>query len=102
MERKLDPKAAISKAKAIVLDMFAGESPQDVGLEEIRYDEESGLWVVIIGFSRPWDAPINRHSVVRTGFSDLFPRRSYKIVRISDETGEWLSLTEYDFENKKQ
>ncbi len=102
MSEEITAKKAIEKAKWIVEDMFSDEKPQDIGLEEIRTEDDGDVWVVIIGFSRPWDQPINRYAPsIRATLTDVFPRRSFKVVRIDGETGKMISLTDYEFETKK-
>jgi hypothetical protein len=40
----IDAKAAVRAAKDFVADMFAEESPINIGLEEIAFDPEQSLW----------------------------------------------------------
>lgn len=46
---------AVVQAKAYVKRLFAGEAIWHVGVEEVKYDEEQGVWNVTIGFFREWD-----------------------------------------------
>ena len=85
----LDVKQAVAMAKQQILDLFIEEKLINVGLEEIEYDAESNAWDVTIGFSRPWDEP--RNALAALG-SSTFPRRSYKIVKISSGKGEVLGI----------
>lgn len=76
---------AVEAAKKCVKELFGSEDISDIGLEELEYDESSGEWLVTIGCSRPWDRPGG--SLVALHQAIAFPRRSYKIVRISNATG---------------
>ena len=81
----MDVKRAAKTAKEYVLDLFAEEQIEHVGLEEIRFDSGANIWEVTIGFSRPWDR----------GPLTILPdpaHRSYKIVRINDADGEVVSV----------
>ena len=59
-----------------------------VGLEEVEFDDESGQWLITIGFSRPWDRPKTQSAALR---EDPL-KRSYKVVRIDDADGSVISL----------
>jgi hypothetical protein len=90
----MDVKEAVATAKSYVADLFAEESVTDLGLEEVSLDEQTGQWMVTLGFARPWDR-------AATGFLTAIqqasnPRRSYKVVRISDKTREVVSLKNRD------
>ena len=79
----MDVKQAAKLAKDYVSDLFADERIADVGLEEIERESNQRFWNVTVGFSRPWD---QRNPTVTTlGQTKL--RRSYKQLRINDETG---------------
>ena len=76
---------AVALAKKYVGEVFAGEPIKNLGLEEVEFDEKSGVWCVTIGFSRPWDS---------TGaIAAMFPgKRDYKVVRISDSDKKMISV----------
>ncbi len=86
----MDVKEAVSAAKVYLTDLYVGEGIDHVGLEEVEFDEIASQWSVTIGFSRPWDQT--------PPFANLSARairastRSYKVVRIDDETGDVKSL----------
>ena len=85
----MDIKEAIKKAISCVKDVFSDEKIEYVGLEEVRFDKEDGVWEVTVGFSRPWDSP----KPVLNQFSEILnptpPKmRHYKIVKIDDTSGE--------------
>lgn len=77
-------KAAVKTALEHVESLYESESLSNLGLEEVEFDEESGRWLVTIGFSRPWDYPQNR--IAELAGANV-PKRSFKIVYIDDETG---------------
>lgn len=91
----MDVKEAVVTAKSYVRDLFEGESIMDVGLEEVKFDEHEGSWVVTVGFFRPWD---NEYSTSRSPGTALFrderPLRSYKVIHIADADGRVLSLVD--------
>ena len=73
-------------AKEYLYDLLADENLLNVGLEEVDFDGMA--WRITIGFSRPWD-----HSgPLVTALADGSKLRSYKVLRISDETGTVESL----------
>lgn len=80
----MDARDAVELAKSHVREMFEAEPIAEVGLEEVEL--QGDCWSVTIGFTRVWPTSTG---VVRalsgTG-------RTYKIVRIDDETGAVQSL----------
>ncbi len=92
----MNVKDAVTCAKQHIIELFAGENPTNVGLEEVEFDDQENIWLVTIGFSRPWDEP--RNALAALAVSAL-PRRTYKIVRISNETGNVLSVKNREGQN---
>jgi hypothetical protein len=86
----MNVKEAVAAAKVYVADLFQEENITDIGLEEVRLDDRSGLWEVTVGFSRPWDRSATGFAAVLQ--AGAYPKRSYKILRINNETGEVVSL----------
>jgi hypothetical protein len=82
-------KEAVSRAKQHIYDLYAEETVANVGLEEVEFDDQYNKWIVTIGFSRPWDEPRNALASLA---QSPFPRRSYKIIRISDNKDNILSV----------
>lgn len=80
---------AIKAAKEYIELIYADEGVFNVGLEEIELDDDE-TWTVTIGFSRRWDrAPRNPFSSnIGERPDDRATSRTYKIVEISDSTGE--------------
>lgn len=84
----MDVKQAVQAAKTHVAEIFADESIANIGLEEVEYGELDKVWAITIGFSRPWD---HAGGVFRA--LDGTPRpRTFKIVRIEDESGRVRSV----------
>lgn len=85
----MDVKEAVATAKKFVTEIFEGENLADVGLEEVVFDDGAKVWKVTVGFNRPWDR--------LKGLADVMSatpnRRSFKVVRIEDRTGQVVSLT---------
>jgi len=84
----MDVKEAVGTAKKYIEELFAQEGITNLGLEEIELDEQAEEWRVTVGFSRPWDSVTGFASVAER----INPRRSYKVVRISDKTGAVVSV----------
>ena len=72
-------KTAVQKAIAHAKDMFADEH---VTLEEVWYDEPAKGWCVTVGLARQDGSPLLGG---RT-------RYHYKTVRLSDDTGDVVSI----------
>ena len=92
----MDVKEAVKTAKAYVVDLFEGEDLENVGLEEVLFDDGAGVWEVTIGFTRPWDRAknlVDAMSAVSAGELPEWKRRSFKVVQIQDGTGKVVSLT---------
>lgn len=86
----MDVKEAVMKAKLYVGELFSEEQIANLGLEEVEFDDIGNAWCVTVGFSRPW----NGGGELRGLLSVNNRTRSFKIVRISDETGKVVSVKE--------
>ena len=84
----MEAREAVELAKSYVVEMFDAEPIKEVGLEEVEL--QGGSWSVTIGFTRVWPAS---SGVLRTLSGS---RRTYKLVRIDDETGSIQSLRHRD------
>ena len=84
----MDARTAITLAKNYVAEVFEPEGAFNIGLEELRFDDREAKWEVTVGFSRPWDRPIG----VNVSLSGSGPRRSFKLIEISDATGRVLGM----------
>jgi len=92
--KTLSVKEVVSRAISHIGELFARDSISNVGLEEVDYDSENRIWVVTVGFSRPWDFQ-NAGSLASFVDRSITPTRSFKIIRISDVDGEVLSVKNY-------
>lgn len=86
----MEVKQAISVGREYVKDVFAEENIEDVGLEEVIFDDETDSWRITIGFSRPWD---NARTLSQR-IGQMYPRRAYKVVCVSDADGKIKSITD--------
>ncbi len=78
----MDVKSAVRKALEYVGELFESESISNLGLEEVEFDASGQVWVVTVGFSRPWD--YSKNVVTTLSKQSDQPKRSYKIVKIKD------------------
>jgi hypothetical protein len=89
-EAKVDVKEAVALAKTYTQELFVDEKIENLGLEEVEFDDRSGIWSVTIGFSRPFDGP---QTGVAAAIAQMSPRkREYKIVRIADADQKLLAV----------
>jgi len=87
----MDVKQAVQEAKNHILYLFGEEGVTNLGLEEVDFDDNAQVWIVTIGFSRPWDKPST--SSVASVLQQLgSPKRDYKVVRIDDAAGKVRSV----------
>lgn len=86
----MNVKEAVVKAKTYVTEMFSDESPRNIGLEEVRFDDRQKSWLITIGFSRPWETTKPFAGILG---QDIDLKRTYKVVRIRDKNGEIISVT---------
>ena len=92
----MDAKRAVKIAKEYVAEILEGESIENLGLEEVVFDDKAAVWKMTVGFNRPWDQIKNLADALSAASEGQIPewrRRSYKIVEINDETGEVISMT---------
>ena len=85
----MDVKQAVRTAKTYLADLMADEGIENLGLEEVQFDEVAQRWNVTIGFSRPWDRK-NSLAAALTEYGRI--DRSYKILSINDADGRVESL----------
>lgn len=84
----MDVKEAVRTAKDYIGHLFSDEGLLNVGLEEVDFNGET--WIITLGFSRSWDRRVGNSLV--DALSERRLERSYKVLRIIDETGEVESL----------
>lgn len=85
----MTPQEAIKAAKAYVGELFASDGAVNIGLEELRFDDQCNMWSVTIGFTRPWEKPQGLSRWTRDG--DPWPR-TFKTVEIDDKDGKILGV----------
>ena len=86
----MDVRQAARTAREYVAELFADEHITNVGLEEVVFEEVSNDWKITIGFSRPWD----HNKALVTALAGARSERSYKVIRINDDNGRVVSLTD--------
>ena len=91
--RKIEWMSGTRTAKEYLVDLFDGEEIMHVGLEEVVFDETSNCWGITIGFSRPWDRN-TRPTALIAAIGDRRLPRSYKVIRVVDDDGRVVSLTD--------
>jgi hypothetical protein len=78
----------VAKARQWLVEQYEDEDIADVGLEEVLLDDS--VWKITIGFSRKRVYPNDSLKIF------AIPRDSYektlKVVSISDDTGEVVSM----------
>jgi hypothetical protein len=84
MERSVDVKAAVGHAKQWIADVLKDEAISNVGLEEVEFDDRQGLWLITLGFSRPWNSVKNAFTAIS---GEPAARRSYRIIAVKDADG---------------
>lgn len=89
----MDVKEAVQIATRHLIDLFDSEDISNVGLEEVEFDEQDDLWVVTIGFSRPWDYPGKPLNAFATALGATEqPKRTYKTIRVKSGKGDVISV----------
>ena len=89
----MDVREAARTAKAYIVDVFADEDIDEVGLEEVDFDDRSNLWKITVSFLRP-RGRVDRFQAAASGYPAGTPtmRRSFKIVNIDDGSGSVVSV----------
>jgi hypothetical protein len=85
----MDVKEAVRIAKDWVISILSEEGVSNVGLEEVNFDDEKHSWLITMGFSRPWNSTRNAFTAIS---GELAPRRTYRIITVSDVTGTVTSM----------
>ena len=84
-----DVRTAVEIAKSWVRSVLMDENVSNIGLEEVEFDEQAGVWKITLGFSRPWNSP---RTNALSAFTDTGLKRAYRIISVSDNTREVLSM----------
>ena len=85
----MEMKQAINIAKSHILQAFEGEYVDSIRLEEIEYKENEKEWFITFGLYRP---QVSSGLGFSTSSLHQPLKRSYKIVRVSEDEGRALSV----------
>lgn len=83
----MDVKEAVRTAKHWVLDVMDDEHPENLGLEEVDYNDEKQQWRITLGFSRPWNSPGGPLANTILGAPAPW-KRAYRTIIVDDRNGE--------------
>lgn len=97
----MEVKDAVKLAKAYVTTIFEDEKIREIGLEETEYLEDKDLWLITVGFRRPFSRSASEKRTL-SDFSRLigeqlaapkvYEERWYKIVEIDNKSGKVTSM----------
>ena len=89
----MDVKEAASKAVDFINDLYQSEKIRHVGLEEVKFDDQTDEWVITIGFFRQWDKVQESKTLAEVSAESNFviqpsdwKQRTFKTVRINNRT----------------
>lgn len=92
---KINVKQAASIATAHIRDLYSEEDPQNILLEEVRFEHEANRWDVTIGFDHNAVVPaskfIRTNDPLREMLNDKF-ERVYKVVEVDGTSGAVLGM----------
>ena len=89
----MEVRDAVRIAKEYVTTVFDVEQVRNLGLEEVVFEEEGRVWAITVGFSRPWEQAIAGRDLFREIVERPAPR-TYKAVRVRDNDGHVVSMTD--------
>lgn len=89
-EKDVDVKAAVSTAKHWLNEVLDDEEISNVGLEEVKFDEQKHEWHITLGFSRPWNSARNALTAIS---GEPIAKRAYRIIAVDDSSAEVKSMT---------
>jgi hypothetical protein len=85
----MDVKEAVNKAMAAASDLFSQEMLNNLQLEEVDFDEQTGTWQITLGFDVPNTNPMKGIGAALSG--DRMYIRKYKVFHV-DATGNVKSV----------
>ncbi len=100
----MDVTEAVVLAKEYVQKVFDDDQISDLGLEEVEFNEFDEEWEVTVGFFQPWNVSQragSRAVLTTLGLPEYVKRRSYKVVRMKDDSGKVMSIRDRILEPKK-
>ena len=92
----MDVKVAVHVAKEYISTIYSDEGIENIGLEEVKFDDSRNQWNVTIGFLRPWDQGGNFAKTLEhvQGSGPVgWKRRSFKVVEIDDKSARVIAVT---------
>ncbi len=84
---------AVQTAKENVASLFENDGLVKVTLEEVEFDDIDGVWNITLGLFRQLSFPTKNALLALTNPEY---EKSYKIVRVSDGDGKFLSVKNRD------
>jgi hypothetical protein len=85
----VDVKTAVGNAKQWLASVLQEEGVSNVGLEEVEFDQEHDMWLITLGFSRPWNSVRNAFTAIS---GEPAPKRAYRIIAVKEPNGEIISM----------
>lgn len=89
----MNVKEVVASAKKHAQELLEGEALSGFQLEEVAYNDTSGVWDITLGYyvrdSKPMSGLAATVASLQGGAS---VERKYKIFRIRDEDGKFLSM----------
>ncbi|MEN0000641.1 MAG: hypothetical protein AAF940_07140 [Pseudomonadota bacterium] len=89
MSTRLSVKEAVAIAKNYLRELLMEEGLKNLGLEEIEFDDEQDIWLVTLGFSRPWNTT---GGPLATLSGEAPAKRAYRVVAVQDSDGHVISV----------
>jgi len=92
----IDVKEAIVKAKAYAEDLFDVGTSGRVTLEEVWFDDSSNEWSVTVGIRHRKAERLLNPLVSLSSLEGDCSVPEYKIVRLTQDTGDFIAIRNYD------
>lgn len=93
---KINVLQAVSIASARIKELYEDQNPQNVLLEEVRFEFESNRWEITIGFSHKANLlPASDFTKMNIPIGEMpsyDPDRTYKLVKVDGTSGAVLAL----------
>tara|TARA_R110001592_G_scaffold206661_1_gene457345 strand:- start:211 stop:492 length:282 start_codon:yes stop_codon:yes gene_type:complete len=86
----MNVKEAVQRARTIFSDLFADDLINDIGLEEVTFDDQAKIWRITIGFYR--DSDMGKLGIALGGPKNADVKRYYRTLEIDDLSGELVSV----------
>lgn len=85
----MNVKEAVENAKRWLADALREEGVSNVGLEEVEFDQAHDIWLITLGFSRPWNTVKNAFTQIS---GEPAARRTYRVIAVKEPNGEiaWM------------